>query len=96
MKKADLINAIAMTLENQGQEIAKRDIEAVLTATKDVVTTELAGGGEVAIPELGKFSSKARAARTGRNPQTGEPLEIAAATLPNFAAAKALKDAVNK
>jgi DNA-binding protein HU-beta len=52
-------------------------------------------GGEVTLPGLGKLSVKTSAARTGRNPKTGETLEIAAKNKPHFSAAKALKDAVN-
>jgi DNA-binding protein HU-beta len=51
-------------------------------------------GGEVSIAGLGIFSTKARAARTARNPKTGEPIKVAATTVPKFRAAKALKDAV--
>lgn len=96
MKKADLVNAIAneMKLEHN-RAVSNTDVEALLASFTQVVTNELAQGGEVSVPGLGKFSTKQRAARTGRNPQTGEPLEIAAATLPAFTAAKALKDTVN-
>lgn len=96
MKKADLVNAIAEEMKlTHSRAVSNTDVEALLTSFTQVVTNELAQSGEVSVPGLGKFSTKERAARTGRNPQTGKPLEIAAATVPAFSAAKALKDAVN-
>jgi len=59
------------------------------------VEGSLKKGDSVALVGFGTFSVKARAARTGRNPQTGQPIEIAAANIPSFKAGKALKDAVN-
>ena len=61
----------------------------------DTVTNALAEGDQVVLVGFGTFSVKDRAARTGRNPQTGEPIEIKAAKVPGFKAGKALKDAVN-
>ena len=61
----------------------------------DAVTTALAEGDSVALVGFGTFSVRERAARTGRNPQTGEALNIAAAKIPSFKAGKGLKDAVN-
>jgi DNA-binding protein HU-beta len=58
------------------------------------ITEELKSGEKVAIPSLGTFEVRERAARTGKNPRTGEAVEIAAKKLPAFKAAKALKDAV--
>ncbi|MCJ8299512.1 MAG: HU family DNA-binding protein, partial [Pseudomonadales bacterium] len=60
------------------------------------VTETLSKGESVALVGFGTFSVKERAARTGRNPQTGEPIQIKAATLPTFKPGKALKEAVNK
>ena len=59
------------------------------------ITTELKEGGSVALTGFGTFQVRARAARTGRNPQTGEAIEVAAANIPSFKAGKSLKDAVN-
>ena len=90
---------------NQSELIAKvasisgesrRAVEAVLKTTADVITAELYEGGDVALPGLGKLQVKNRAARTGKNPQTGEAITIPAKRVPHFAAAKALKDSVAK
>ena len=70
---------------------AGRAVDAVVEA----VTTALQNGDSVALVGFGTFSVKDRAARTGRNPQTGEPIQIKAAKIPSFKAGKALKDAVN-
>ncbi len=61
----------------------------------DTVTDSLKKGETVALVGFGTFTVKERAARTGRNPQTGDPIEISAAKVPSFKAGKALKDAVN-
>jgi DNA-binding protein HU-beta len=61
----------------------------------DSVSEELTKGEQVVLVGFGTFSVKERAARTGRNPRTGEPIQIAAATIPSFKPGKALKDAVN-
>ena len=68
--------------------------ESVLDALGSVVREELAKGGEVTLPGIGKLTVKQRASRTGRNPQTGATVEIPAKRVPHFSAAKALKDAV--
>ena len=90
---------------NQSELIAKvasisgetrKAVEAVLKTTADVIAAELEEGGDVALPGLGKLQVKHRAARTGKNPQTGEAITIPAKRVPHFAAAKALKDAVSK
>lgn len=74
---------------------SKKAVEAVLKTTADVIHAELEEGGEVTLPGLGKLSVHAKAARKGRNPKTGEEIDIPARHVPHFAAAKALKDAVN-
>lgn len=74
---------------------SKKATEAVLKATADVIASTLKEGGDVALPGLGKLVVKDRAARTGKNPKTGEAIQIAASKTPGFKAAKALKDAVN-
>lgn len=73
----------------------KKATEAVLKATADVIAATLKEGGDVTLPGLGKLQVKSRAARTGKNPKTGEAILIAASKAPGFKAAKALKDAVN-
>lgn len=75
--------------------LTKKDVEHVLKTAGDVVQAALAEEGEAVLPGLGKLSVKTRAAREGRNPATGEAMQIAAKKVPHFSAAKALKDAVN-
>ncbi len=72
----------------------KVSAEQTLDAILEGVVKTLKGGGEVSIAGLGIFSTKARAARTARNPKTGEAIQVPATTVPKFRAAKALKDAV--
>ncbi|MBR5569264.1 MAG: HU family DNA-binding protein [Oscillospiraceae bacterium] len=91
MNKTEIISAIA---EKAG--LTKKDAERALNATIDTIAAALAQGDKVQIAGLGSFEVKTREARTGRNPQTGETIQIAASKLPAFKAAKALKDAVAK
>ena len=91
MNKTELIAAIA---EKAG--LTKKDAERAVNATIDAITESLAKGDKVQVAGLGSFEVKNREARTGRNPQTGETIQIAASKLPAFKAAKALKDAVAK
>lgn len=90
MTKADLVNAMA---EKAG--LSKADAEKALKAFTDAVTDALKAGDKVALVGFGTFSVGARAARTGKNPQTGAQIKIPAAKSPKFKAGKALKDAVN-
>lgn len=90
MNKTELVSAIA---EKSG--LSKADSEKALNALTDAVTSELKNGGKVQLVGFGTFEVSERAARTGKNPQTGEPLEIAACKAPKFKAGKALKDALN-
>lgn len=90
MNQAELIGKVA---EVSGQ--SKKDVEHALKTLGDVVQAELQQCGEVTLPGIGKLSVKTRAARTGRNPATGEEMQIAAKNVPHFSAAKALKDAAN-
>ena len=90
MNKTELVSAIA---EKSG--LSKADSEKALNALTDAVTSELKNGGKVQLVGFGTFEVSKRAARTGKNPQTGEPLEIAACKAPKFKAGKALKDALN-
>lgn len=89
MNKGELVAVLA---ENTG--LAKKDCEAVLSAFTEAVTAELKAGGKVQLIGFGSFEVKERAARTGRNPHTGEIVEIPAAKAPAFKAGQALKDAV--
>lgn len=90
MNKGDLIEAVS-TQAGFAKAEATRAVDAVLEA----ITGALKNGDTVALVGFGTFVVKARAARSGRNPRTGETIEIAATKTPGFKAGKALKDAVN-
>ena len=90
MNKTELIAAIA-----EQAEISKKDAEKTLKAFVDVVTEQLKEGEKVQLVGFGTFEVSERAAREGRNPQTGKTMKIAACKAPKFKAGKALKDAVN-
>lgn len=90
MNKSELIDAVAAAAD-----LSKAAAGRALDAMVDTVTDALKEGDQVVLVGFGTFSVKERAARTGRNPQTGEPIEISAAKVPSFKAGKALKDAVN-
>ena len=90
MNKAELITAMA---EVSG--VSKKDTEAVLKAFSEVVTEELKKGEKVQLVGFGTFEVSERAAREGRNPATGETMQIDAARAPKFKAGKALKDMIN-
>lgn len=90
MNKTELIAAIA-----EKAELSKKDAEQSLKAFIDVVSEELAKGEKVQLVGFGTFEVSERAAREGRNPQSGEPMKIAASKAPKFKAGKALKDSIN-
>ncbi|CAO1663665.1 nucleoid-associated protein HU-beta [Salinicola sp. LHM] len=90
MNKSELIEAIAASAD-----IPKAAATRALDAMIESVSDSLKKGDSVALVGFGTFAVKERAARTGRNPQTGKPIEISAAKVPSFKAGKALKDAVN-
>lgn len=90
MNKSELIDAVA---ENAG--LTKTDASRALDAFIDGITEALTRGEQVTLVGFGTFTVKERAARTGRNPQTGATIQIAASKAPSFKAGKALKDAVN-
>ena len=90
MNKGELVAKIA-----EGADITKAAASRALDSLIDSVTAELASGGDVALVGFGTYKVNDRAARTGRNPQTGAEIQIAAAKVPTFKAGKALKDAVN-
>ena len=89
MNKADIIDKVHEVLGGTRVD-AERAVETMI----DCVSDSLKKGKEVSIAGLGIFSSKTRNARTGRNPRTGETIDIPAMRVPKFRAAKALKDAV--
>ena len=90
MNKSDLVDAIA---DSAG--LSKADAGRALDAVVDTVTKALKKGDTVSLVGFGTFSVRDRAARTGRNPRTGETIKIKASKNPAFKAGKALKDAVN-
>lgn len=90
MNKAELVAAMA-----DKTELSKRDAELALKAFTDVVAEELKKGEKIQLVGFGTFEVSERAARTGRNPQTGEEMTIAASKSPKFKAGKALKDMIN-
>lgn len=90
MNKSELIDAIAATAD-----ISKAAAARALDAVIDSVTDTLKNGDKVSLVGFGTFEVKERAARVGRNPKTGEEINIAASRVPSFKAGKALKDAVN-
>lgn len=91
MNKTELITAVA---EKAG--LTKKDSEKALNAVLESITAELANGGKIQLVGFGSFEVNDRPARTGRNPKTGEEIQIAASKVPQFKAGKALKDTVNK
>jgi DNA-binding protein HU-beta len=90
MKKGELIEAVA-----GAAGLSRADATKAVDAVLDSITSTLKSGGSVSLVGFGTFSVKARAARMGRNPRTGEAIQIAASNVPGFKAGKALKDAVN-
>lgn len=90
MNKTELIAAMA---EVSG--VSKKDTEAVLKAFTEVVSNELKKGEKIQLIGFGTFEVSERAAREGRNPATGEAMQISAAKAPKFKAGKALKDMIN-
>ena len=91
MNKTELVAAIA-----EQAEISKKDAEKALKAFTDVVAEELKKGEKIQLVGFGTFEVSERAAREGRNPQTGEAMTIAASKTPKFKAGKALKILLTK
>jgi DNA-binding protein HU-beta len=88
--RSDIVSEVA---EGLGETQAKVDL--IVRAYEDAVTASLAKGGEVRLAGFGSFKVSKRAARTARNPQTGDPIKVAARKVARFQPAKALKDAVD-
>ncbi|MBQ6206929.1 MAG: HU family DNA-binding protein [Oscillospiraceae bacterium] len=89
MNKNELISAVA-----DAADLSKKDADAAITALVEVITEALREGEKVQLVGFGTFELHKRAARTGRNPRTQEPMEIEASVVPVFKAGKILKDAV--
>jgi len=90
MNKTELISAMVAK-----SGLTKKDTEKALKAFEEAVTETLVAGGKVQLVGFGTFDVAERAAREGRNPQTGEPMKISASKAPRFKVGKALRDAVN-
>ena len=88
MNKKDLINEVAKVVKT------KKDAQAVVDCVLSSITKALENGDSVSLVGFGTFKVAKRKARKGRNPQTGEEIDIAASKVPKFAAGKALKEAV--
>lgn len=91
MNKSELVDSIA-----EGAGLSKADAERALNAFIKSVEGAMASGDKITLPGFGSFSVSSRAARTGRNPRTGEPVQIAASKGVKFSAGASLKSAVNK
>ena len=91
MNKEELIAEIS-----KSAKVTKKVASEVLTATIDAIQTTVKKGDKVTLVGFGTFESRKRAARTGRNPQTGKEIKIAAKTVPAFSAGKKFKELVNK
>jgi DNA-binding protein HU-beta len=87
--KMDLVEKVAQTIGS-----TKADAERAVEAVIDMITACLKKGEEVSVAGLGIFQAKTRAGRTGRNPRTGETIQIKATKVPKFRASKTLKDAI--
>ena len=90
MNKTELVAAVA-----EGAEISKADAGKAVNAVFDSITSAMKSGDTVTLIGFGSFLVRERAARDGRNPQTGKPMKIKASKVPAFRAGKGLKDAVN-
>jgi DNA-binding protein HU-beta len=90
MNKAELIDAVASSAD-----LSRADATRAVDAVIDTITETLRKGDSVTLVGFGTFEVRARAARAGRNPQTGETIQIKASNTPAFKAGKAFKDAVN-
>ncbi|NVL48714.1 HU family DNA-binding protein [Pseudomonas syringae pv. actinidiae] len=90
MNKTELIDKIA-----EVADISKAAAGRALEAVTDTITETLKAGDSVTLVGFGTFLARSRAARTGRNPQTGKEIQISAATVPSFKAGKSLKEALN-
>ena len=91
MNKTDLVAAVA-----QKAEISKKDAEKAVNAVTAAITDAMCSGDKVQLVGFGTFEVRTRDARKGKNPRTGEVINIAASKVPAFKAGKALKDVVNK
>lgn len=94
MTKTELIAIIHNLASIEHPDLNKKTVAALLDTLSEVITATVSGGGEVTLPNVGKIALKSRDARVGRNPRTGEAVQISAKKVLKFTPAKALKDAV--
>lgn len=90
MTRSEFVASVA-----EKTNMTKKDVDAVVKAYHDTVTETLKAGDKISFVGFGTYETSERAARTGRNPQTGEEMTIAASKVAKFKAGKALKDAIN-
>lgn len=90
MNKTELIQSVA-----ESSSLTKADATKAVDSVLDAITSSLQSGSEVRLAGFGTFAISQRKATTGRNPRTGEPIQIAAANLPKFRPGKGLREAVN-
>ncbi|NJK34628.1 MAG: HU family DNA-binding protein [Oscillatoriales cyanobacterium SM2_2_1] len=95
MNKGELVNAITERAAQKGITIHKKTAEEVLTVMLDVVIDSVAEGKKVTLVGFGSFEPRVRKAREGRNPKTGEKMDIPETTVPAFSAGKSFKERVN-
>ena len=89
MNKGELVDAVA-----EKAEVSKKDADAIVTAAVEAIMESVASGEKVSLVGFGSFEPRARKAREGRNPKTGETLKIPATTVPAFSAGKGFKQLV--
>ena len=95
MNKTELIDKLADNA-NLSKADAGRVVDALFDVNNGIVASTLKGGGKVQITGFGTFETRKRGARTGRNPRTGEKIQIAASTAPAFKPGKGLKDSIKR
>lgn len=96
MKKAELIEAVTSKMKVQHDRcVSKTDVSAFLDSLGDVCQSALTAGKEMPLPGIGKLTVNERAGRMGRNPKTGEAIEIAASKVAKFSVTRSLKEALN-
>ena len=91
MNKTELVDQIA-----QKADMSRREAEQAVDAALKTIEEQLARGGEITLTGFGKFHVAERGARQGRNPQTGQPIQIAASRVPRFSAGSKLKESVKR
>jgi DNA-binding protein HU-beta len=95
MNKGELVDAIAKKAQEKGLSVNKKTVDEVLSATLEVIIDTVAGDEKVTLVGFGSFEARDRKAREGRNPKTGEKMEIPATKVPAFSAGKSFKEQVS-